>query len=308
MSEGGPADLRDLRERAESRGVLPYATSQVPVGGARRLRVLRWPGRGRPLVLLHGLLDSSEGWAAVAADTHRPCIAIDLPGFGGSDLHRAPRLGSYAGDIATALEQLEVDECTLVGHSLGGAVAAAVVEQTSVVRSLALLAPAGFGPIRLADAFALPVVNQLAMRALPLALATPPVVAAAYVTFVSNRRLPPVDLLRRVRGQAWGAGPGVRAAVLALSEAGHAPGALFRRQLAFDGPVAALWGERDGLVPLDHLHGLRVSLPQAHIEVWPGMGHHPQRERPIELTRFIELRASRARRSRRTLRAVPRAA
>jgi pyruvate dehydrogenase E2 component (dihydrolipoamide acetyltransferase) len=271
----------------------------VTIDGGRRLRVLSWPGHGRPLVLLHGLLDSSEGWEALAADTHRPCVAIDLPGFGGSDPPDQARIESYARDVVAGLERLGIEDCTLVGHSLGGAVAAAAAERTRAVKSLALLAPAGFGPIRLADAFALPGVHQLAMRALPLALATPPVVAAAYMTFVAPRRLPPAELLLRLRSHAWRAGPGVRAAVLALADSGHAPDALYRRRLSFDGPVAALWGEQDGLVPLAHIDGLRTALPQAHVEIWPRMGHHPQRERPVELARFIELRASRARRRRR---------
>jgi pimeloyl-ACP methyl ester carboxylesterase len=38
---------------------------------------------------------------------------------------------------------------------------------------------------------------------------------------------------------------------------------------------------------------LGEALPQSHVEVWAGMGHHPQRERPRQLARFIEERAAR---------------
>jgi pimeloyl-ACP methyl ester carboxylesterase len=273
------------------------ATSDLIIDGGRRLRVRRWEGHGRPLVLLHGLLDSSEGWAALARRTHRPCIAFDLPGFGGSQPPRQPRIESYADDIVNALDQLGVDDCTLVGHSLGGAVAAAVAERGPAVHSLALLAPAGFGTIPLADAFALPGVHQLAMFALPLALATPPVVAAAYATFVSNRTPPEPELIARLRSHAFRSAPGTRMAIRALAHGGRADDAMHKRQLAFEGPVAALWGDRDALVPPAHASGVSTALPQAHVEVWPGMGHHPQHERPLELARFIELRASRARRA-----------
>ena len=44
-------------------------------------------------------------------------------------------------------------------------------------------------------------------------------------------------------------------------------------------------------VPAAHIAALR--RPQAHIEVWDGMGHHPQRERPVALAGFIERHASR---------------
>jgi len=274
----------------------------VRLSGGRRLRIRSWPGHGRPLVLLHGLLDDSEGWTSFAADTHRPCLAVDLPGFGGSDLPTRPRISAYAEDVVAGLEQLGVTECTLVGHSLGGAVAAAVAERSPAVHSLALLAPVGFGPIRLAEAFTLPVVVDVATFALQFALISPLTVTAGYATFVSHGRLPSRDLTDRLRRRAFRSAPGVRAATLAIAASGRSPNGFARRRLAFDGPVAALWGERDALVPVKHVPALRRALPQAHVEVWEGMGHHPQRERPLDLARFIEQRASRARRQARTTR------
>lgn len=104
---------------------------EVRLSGGRRLQVRSWGGTGRPLVLLHGLLDDSEGWNRLAQDTHRPCIAIDLPGFGGSDLPTRPRISGYAEAIVEGLESLDVRSCTLVGHSLGGAVAASVAGHSS---------------------------------------------------------------------------------------------------------------------------------------------------------------------------------
>ena len=272
--------------------------SEVPIGRGRRLRVRRWPGTGRPLVLLHGLLDDSMGWMQLAQDTHRPCIAIDLPGFGGSSLPQLPRIGSYAADITTGLRRLDIDDCTLVGHSLGGAVAAAVAPRTDAVASLALLAPAGFGRIRLSEAMTLPGVIDVAERALPLALLNPLVCVAAYSTFVSHRRLPSRDLVDRLRRRAWHSGPGVRAAVEAIAHAGRDPRGFTRVPIDFGGPVAALWGEHDALVSSSHITALQQALPQAHAEVWTGMGHHPQRERPAELAGFIEHHAGRARRRR----------
>jgi len=265
------------------------------ISAERRLRVRSWPGSGRPLVLLHGLLDDSEGWVQLALDTHRPCIAIDLPGFGGSDLPLRPRLSSYADAICEGLQELDVRACTLVGHSLGGGVATAVAERCDEVTSLALIAPAGFGHIRLAEAVALPGLRHAAQGLLPLALVNPLTVTAAYTTFVAHRRLPSRDLMDRVRRRAFQSGPGVGTAVTALSAAGRSKHSFARRTVAFGGPVAALWGEHDALVNPDHRAALQRALPHAHVEVWEGMGHHPQRERPAELARFIERHAARGR-------------
>lgn len=276
----------------------PHEIRDLRLSAGRTLRVRSWPGRGRPLVLLHGLLDDSEGWMQLARDTHRPCIAIDLPGFGGSSVPTRPRISAYAEAVCEGLEQLDLGPFTLVGHSLGGAVAAAVSERSPDVRALTLMAPAGFGPIKLAELMMLPGVRQAAEFALPVALVNPLTVTAAYATFVAHHRLPSRDLMGRVLRRSFRSGPGVSAAVQAIAAAGRSKRAFAEREINFSGPVAALWGEHDALVPPAHIDALRRAFPQAHCEIWAGMGHHPQRERPMQLARFIERHAARARRER----------
>ncbi|MCU1677366.1 MAG: hypothetical protein JWM93_2124, partial [Frankiales bacterium] len=188
------------------------------------------------------------------------------------------------------------------------AVATAVAERTDKVWALALLAPAGFGNIRIAEAVSLPIVKNITEAALPLALVNPLTVTAAYATFVAHRRLPSKDLMDRVRRRAFSSGPGVRMAVEAIAAAGRSSRGFTGRQVAFHGPVAALWGEHDGLVNPDHLPALLKALPQAHAEVWPGMGHHPQRERPADLAEFIEAHAVTGRTRKRPTLRVQRAA
>jgi len=160
------------------------------------------------------------------------------------------------------------------------------------VRGLALLAPVGFGPIPIADWVSVPGVIDLWQLALPMALVNPLTVTAAYSTFVAHGRLPSRDLMARLRKRAFRCGPGVRAATIAIAAAGHSLRGFAHRPVDFDGPVAAVWGARDALVPLHHADALRRALPQTHVEVWAGMGHHPQRERPVALARFIEEHAS----------------
>ena len=271
----------------------------VTLPDRRRLRVRCWPGRGRPLVLLHGLFDDAEGWDALARDTGRPCYAVDLPGFGASEGPTRPRVSAYAEDVVAGLEALDVSDCTLVGHSLGGAIAAAVAERSAAVGALALLAPVGFGPIALADWMTLPGFADLWQLALPVALVNPLTVTAAYTTFVAHGRLPSRDLMARLRRRAPRGPSGMRAATVAIAASGHSARGFARRPVAFDGPVAVVWGARDALVPTAHIAALRRALPQAHVEVWNGMGHHPQRERPVALAEFIERHASRRPRGRR---------
>ena len=259
----------------------------VPLADGRHLRVRRTPGRGRPAVLLHGLLDDAAGWSQVMERSSHPCLAFDLPGFGGSSAPRRPRIDAYAEDVAEALAVLDVAHATVVGHSLGGAVGALLAERSAAVDALALLAPAGFGPVRLARLAALPGVRHALQAALPLGLANPLVVTAAYTTFVAHRRLPSADLVARLRRSSLSGARGARMAVEAVDHAGRDDGGLGRRLVAFEGPVAALWGDRDALVPTAHARAVARSFPQARVEVWAAMGHHPQRERPAALDHFL---------------------
>ncbi|WNS42991.1 alpha/beta fold hydrolase [Paenibacillus sp. MMS20-IR301] len=80
-------------------------------------------GKGEVIVLLHGFCGSAEYWEKVIpglAAQYR-VIAPDLRGHGSSD---AP-LGAYtieqmADDVLALLNALEIPECYLLGHSLGG--------------------------------------------------------------------------------------------------------------------------------------------------------------------------------------------
>src|SRR4030088_2632338 len=125
------------------------------------------PG-GPPLVLLHGLLDSSDGWSTLCQELTGPFVAFDIPGFGYSDAPSRGVIADYARDIAEGLDILGVEHFTLVGHSLGGAIAAAVAElRPAQVQALILLAPAGFGRIYLAEAASMPGTRALIDAALP---------------------------------------------------------------------------------------------------------------------------------------------
>lgn len=275
----------------------PHEIADLRVGDGRRLRVRSWTGHGRPLVLLHGVMDDSEGWAQVAQDTHRPCVAIDVPGFGGSSLPSRPRLSAYADVVIEGLNRLALGDFTLVGHSFGGGVATAVAERCDAVRALALLAPVGYGRSRLAETVSLPGLRHATDVALPLALVNPIAVGVGYATFVSRRRLPSAEMTERMLRGALRTGPGVRMALQTAAAAGRSERGFTKRRVGFEGPVAALWGEFDALVPTDHMDAVQEALPQAHIELWRGMGHHPQRERPHQLNRYIEHHATRARRA-----------
>jgi len=88
-------------------------------------------GTGKPLVLLHGLMESSTMWQDTIAHfkaTHQ-IIAVDLPGFGQSgnisEIHSMELMATIVSEILT-LENIST--ASIIGHSMGGYVALAFAE------------------------------------------------------------------------------------------------------------------------------------------------------------------------------------
>jgi pimeloyl-ACP methyl ester carboxylesterase len=261
---------------------------ELRLGDGRKLSVRLGQGSGEPLVVLHGLLDCAESWDSMAGSAGRPSIAFDLPGFGGSDLPRRPRVSAYAEDVLAGLDLLGVKRWSLVGHSLGGAVATALAERDPArTRALVLVAPAGFGRIRLAEAVSVPGVRNLTQALLPLALASSRAVELAYSAMVTNGCAIDDETLTRTLRRAGQATPGAREATKAVVAAGLSENAFHRRAVAYPGPVWAVWGDRDRLVPPGHAAGLLRACPHAIVERWRGVGHHPLHECPERFVAFV---------------------
>lgn len=95
-------------------------------------------GRGRPVVLLHGLGASGYSWRRVAPilARHFRVISIDLRGHGRSD---APFDQAYAPTaqaelVRDAMRQLDLSRAIVVGHSFGGLVALIATLQETAER------------------------------------------------------------------------------------------------------------------------------------------------------------------------------
>jgi pyruvate dehydrogenase E2 component (dihydrolipoamide acetyltransferase) len=101
------------------------------------------------IVLLHGIFGNVDTWAGIfgrLGSAGQAVAAFDLPAHG-----RSPLPGMSIANMTTALKEaisrLPSGPKVLVGHSLGGAIAALLAQQMpkGSVSSLVLLAPAGLG-------------------------------------------------------------------------------------------------------------------------------------------------------------------
>ncbi|WP_370098807.1 alpha/beta fold hydrolase [Xanthomarina gelatinilytica] len=89
-------------------------------------------GYGKPIVLLHGFLESSNMWTPLIPDllkTHR-VITIDLLGHGQTGcLGYVHSMELMAETVDAVLNHLNIENKTIIGHSMGGYVALAMAEK-----------------------------------------------------------------------------------------------------------------------------------------------------------------------------------
>jgi pimeloyl-ACP methyl ester carboxylesterase len=100
-------------------------------------------GQGRPLILLHGGLGSSEmfGPTLPALAAKRQVIAVDLQGHGRTaDIDRPLDVRYMADDIAALIRHLGLGATDIMGYSLGGGVALQIaVRHPEVVGKLVIV-------------------------------------------------------------------------------------------------------------------------------------------------------------------------
>lgn len=103
-------------------------------------------GQARPAVLfIHGLTQSTvywEDWVELLGDCGIHAVAVDLPGFGGSNKAPGPyRLPDLADAVADFMRAHELGSVTLIGGAMGSAVAQFVaLNHPSLVQRLVLTA------------------------------------------------------------------------------------------------------------------------------------------------------------------------
>lgn len=137
-------------EFARERIAAGFALRQATIDGCRWCYVERAaPSPQAPtLVLLHGYTGGKENWYRVCAKLGRRyrLVAPDLPGWGGSERRAGANYGyvAQADNVAAFLRQLGAAPVVLVGHSMGGGIAALVAARhPQLVAKLALLDAAG---------------------------------------------------------------------------------------------------------------------------------------------------------------------
>jgi pimeloyl-ACP methyl ester carboxylesterase len=225
-------------------------------------------GEGRPYLVLHG----GAGPQSVVAFAHlltekggNRVITPTHPGFGGTT--RPEALDTVA-KLATLyqglLDELELEDVTVVGNSVGGWITA----------ELALLGSRRISRIVLLDAVGIEVEGHSVADVSDLTLRE---IQALSFNNPASFRVDPSTV-----PDAQKAIMAANAATLAVyvgSQAMADP-TLLGRLSGVSIPTLVLWGESDRIVEPAYGQAYAAAIPGARFEVLPGTGHLPQLETP----------------------------
>ena len=226
-------------------------------------------GEGSNLLLIHGYGSDSFAWSALLARLMLSfrVYSVDLPGHG----RASPEVGdgsveTLAAAVARAVSTLSWP-VHAVGHSLGGAVAVALLRQApGLLSSLTLLAPAGMGagvdahflddfPEAETEQALRPLLHQLVARDVMI---QPPMVSHVLGDLSQNGRR---DALRK----------------LARTIRNLAP-----LSVPADIPVQIAWGKNDTINPINN-----ATREHACATVFADCGHMPHMEVAAKTARLI---------------------
>jgi pimeloyl-ACP methyl ester carboxylesterase len=256
-------------------------------------------GKGRPLVLLHGLNDTHRTWRAVLPELVRTrrVLVPDLPGCGLSGRPDATYALDWQASVINAwLGALGLEEVDVVGHSYGGGVALQMLLlRPKRIRRLALVAAGGLGREvtfelrlaslpRLVERFGQPFMVPLGARALRAGGGVVGTAEEAWLRGVNSRPGTARAFARTVRD--------------VIDWRGQTRHFLDRaREIKQFPPVALFWGSEDPVIPHAQAITTLQILRGAELTTLAGCGHFPHQQRPAEfvreLTTFLDTRHAR---------------
>jgi len=243
-------------------------------------------GSGQKILLIHGLAGSSKTWDDVMPllTPHADVIAVDLLGHGESAKPTGDySLGAFASGLRDFLSILGIDSVTIVGHSFGGGVAMQLAYQhPHLVDRLVLVGSGGLGRevswlLRL---LTLPGAEYV----MPIAFPKPIVDRATDVgRQLGRRNIRSPRLAEMWRAYSSLAGATNRKAFVrtmrgVIEPTGQTVDASDRLYLAAHVPTMIVWGDQDGIIPVQHGYAAHDLIPTSRLEILEGVGHFPHVE------------------------------
>jgi non-heme chloroperoxidase len=252
-----------------------FDTSFVAVSGGVGLKYVQsGPHDGEAVIMLHGLSDSSFSFSRVMPlmPAHLRVVALDQRGHGDSDRPSAGyTMDAFAGDVLGAMDALDIEHATIVGHSMGSFVARRLAERAPRRISRLVLVGTAMSPRN-----AIVAELQTAIESL-----SDPVDESFIRDFQMSticRAVPPAFLeqviaeSRKLPLRVW------KQSIAGMCD--------FWPQWPITMPTTVLGGERDAVFSSDEQRAVFLATERSTLHLEPGIGHTLHWEDP---ERFVSL-------------------
>jgi pimeloyl-ACP methyl ester carboxylesterase len=261
----------------------------------------KYPGEGGNVVLIHGFASSTYTWEDMVPELQgkfkssgKPCPrvwAVDMKGFGWSDKPKDSKYDPFtlAGEVYTWMNAVGIDKATLVGNSLGGAIAWVIaLDHPEKVAQLVLVDAGGYPLIKgNYKEFAHTPFLQVGIKALFSRSAVKMVLHKTFYDSgkVTDSRVAAYYNRLRTAGALD---------ALVLMNKNFDPEQVrsyVERIPDIRQKTLIIWGEQDIWVPLKFSNQFNQDIKRSTLAVIPQCGHMPQEEKPGvvagELYRFL---------------------
>ena len=239
----------------------------------------------KSIVFIHGLGSSADRWLDIplAMSLYYHTLAIDLPGFGMADKPQAGftySIVEFATFVSQMIRELKMDagKTALVGHSLGGYIAAEVaLRHRSLVDKLVLVDTSGMltGPTELLKRYLAAAMNPSRESVRPVLeemVAHPSRIFDFLVDgFIYRMSLPGAK----------------HAFKLAYENSVNTQIGSERLQGLSSVPTLIVWGKEDRLIPLNCQSIFQQAIKGSTIELIDDAGHAPFAEKPALVCELI---------------------
>jgi pimeloyl-ACP methyl ester carboxylesterase len=250
-----------------------------------KIRYLEYgKGNDRHILFIHGLGSSADRWlgipGALSANFHT--VSIDLPGFGESDKPATMdyTIENFRKTVVDFINELAINDTktSIVGHSLGGYIAAEVaIENKNMVERLVLIDSSGMlkKPTPLLEEYLKVAINPTkdkVRKVFEQMIADPTRIPSKLVEgFISRINLPNAKYAFKST----------------LANSTNTQIGLGRLKLIDHIPTLILWGSEDRVIPPEHSRLFKENIANSHIEIIPDVGHAPFAEKPDQVCEIL---------------------
>lgn len=252
-------------------------------------------GAGPPVLLIHGFGASTYTWRYITPELARDhrVIAVDLKGFGQSDKPFDERYSVFdqADLLAQFIEEHDLRDLTVVGHSYGGGIALLLALEANQrlgnrIAKLVLLDTIAY-PQNVPVFFRMlstPLISHLGVRMVPPSVQTR---VALQIAYLDNSKIEDseVEVYAAPLKTAAGKHAIIHSARQIMPEDLEQ---ISERYESIELPTLILWCDHDRIVPIDVGLKLRRTLPNSSLKLVRDCGHMPQEEQPEQTLKLLK--------------------